>query len=120
MRCGGRGIGLTARRFAAEQAREEAPPRRLRGGASRGLGELGLEIGDPRLRALEGGFLHQRRLDQQIGGQRLLPHQPVDERPRLAVDIAFRRRRQALEQAEDQVAFLRGHGSCSCCRGVVN
>ncbi len=80
---------------------------------ARALGELRLEVGNPCLGALEGGLLHQRRLDQQIGGQRPLLHQPVDDRPRLAVDIAFRRRRQALEQAEDEVAFLRGHGA-SC------
>ena len=114
---GGRREGLAPRRFAAEQAREEASPRRFRRGGGRGLGKLCLEIGDPRLGTLEGIVLHQRGLGQEIGGQRLLPHQSVDQLPCLAVDIAFRRRLQALEQAEDEIAFLRGHGGASCYRG---
>jgi len=47
-------------------------------------------------------------------GQRLLAAEAVDDVARLLVDIARRRRRQALEQAEDQIAFLRGHGKASC------
>ena len=71
--------------------------------------QLGLELGDARLGALERMLLDQRGLGQEIEGQRLLTAEPVNKLASFLVDLAQRGRPQALKEAEDQVAFLRGH-----------
>src|SRR5262249_44853723 len=87
-------------------AGKEAAPR----GRGRRLGRSRLQIGDPRLSALQGMLLDQDGLGEEIEGEGLLPAKLVDQGLGFRVDIACRRRLQTLEQAEDEVAFLRGQG----------
>ena len=52
----------------------------------------------------------QINTSQEIEGQRLLTAELVNKLASFLVDLAQRGRPQALKEAEDQVAFLRGHG----------
>src|SRR6516162_4275244 len=70
-----------------------------------------LELTDAGVSPFEGFVLHQNGLDQRIGGVGGLPQAIPDQALGLGIALGVLQRGQAVEQFDDEIAFLWGHWS---------
>ena len=93
----------------AEQALAHAAEKA--GVARRVFGAAGtvFKLADARVRALERFVLHQHGLHQRVGRVGSLPQAVPDQALGVRIALGILQRRQAVEQIDDEIAFLWGH-----------